>query len=366
MKRARSQPPADPRRRRLALAAAALALAAAGCARVGAPEPPLKRIPPAPAPVAAVQEAGVLVVRCGLPAANSDGTAVKGYRRLEVLGVLAPPGAILDALPAELPLVASWGESTLPGQLRERGFEARLNLAGRFGATAGTVVLAVRFMNDRGRWSPPSPALRCPVGAVAETPGGVAAVPGKAGVALQWNEPAANFDGTAPAAWDHCRVLRRRLPDGPVETAGRADRPARAFTDAEAAPDRRYAYALVFVRRVDDGEVLSAPSPWLEVDTRDVFPPDAPENPAALLEDGRIKLIWSPVTDADVAGYLVERRADGEAAFVPVTPTPVADALCVDADADPKRPWRYRVIAVDGHGNRSVPSAEAAYRPAAP
>ncbi len=351
--------------RRLALGLAAAALLAAGCARVGAPEPPLKHLPPAPVPVTAAQEAAVLVVSCQLPAANTDGSGIKGYRRLEVLGVLAPPGAALDALPAALPVVADWNETTLAAQLRERRFEARLNLAGRFGGSEGTVVLSVRFMNDHGRWSPPSPALRCPAAPVADTPAGTAAAPSKAGVALQWNEPAGNFDGTAPAAWDACRVLRRRLPDGAVETAGEVERPARAFTDTEAAPDQRIAYALVFVRRVGGGEVLSTPSAWLEVDTRDVFPPEAPADPVVLVEDGRIKLIWSPVPDPDAAGYLVERREDVGSAFTPVTPAPVPDALFVDATAPLNRPWRYRIIAVDGHGNRSVPSTEIEYQPAA-
>jgi len=141
----RANPPlsASRRCRRLALGLAGAALLASGCARVGAPEPPLKHLPPAPAPVTAAQEAAVLVVSCRLPAANTDGSGIKGYRRLEVLGVLAPPGAALDALPAALPVVADWNETTLAAQLRERRFEARLNLAGRFGGSEGTVAVGM-------------------------------------------------------------------------------------------------------------------------------------------------------------------------------------------------------------------------------
>ena len=223
MRRATTTSPAT--RWRLALGLAAAALLASGCARVGAPEPPLKHLPPAPAPVTAAQEAATLVVSCRLPVSNTDGSEIKGYRRLEVLGVLAPPGAVLDALPAALPVVADWNEATLPAQLRERRFAARLNLAGRFGGSEGTVVVSIRFMNDRGRWSPPSPALRCPAAPVADPPPGAAAAPSQTGVALQWDEPAGNFDGKEEYAVGRHGPNSSNVPDSRTQLLPNAASP---------------------------------------------------------------------------------------------------------------------------------------------
>ena len=72
-----------------------------------------------------------------------------------------------------------------------------------------------------------------------------------------------------------------------------------------------------------------------------------------------MRLVWDPVSAADLAGYVVF-RADGEGAPVPVSVTEKAilDTFFSDTTIQPRRRYRYTVVAVAA-GNASPPSPEA-------
>jgi len=96
------------------------------------------------------------------------------------------------------------------------------------------------------------------------------------------------------------------------------------------------------------------------VDYRDVFSPPAPSRLDALPEGNTVRLVWDPVSAADLAGYVVF-RAEGEGAPVPVrvTEKPITDTFFTDTTVQPRRRYRYTVVAVDAAGNVNPPSPEA-------
>ena len=342
-------------------------MALAACARVGAPLPPLKREPLPLADLTAAQEGGDLVLRGRLPEANSDKSPIQGYRRLEVTGAERPPGTDAESFEGVLLLpMASWEDAALASCLdtARRRFEVRIPILDRFGQADGVVAVRLRFQNERGHWSPWSGLLLQPVGRVANPPENLSARMDAEGIHLDWTPAAANFDGTHPAEADGVQFFRRELPQGAVEPAGEAAAPAAAFTVTEFRSDSRYAFAAAAFRRVGGVVVRGGLSPWIEVDTRDVYPPPAPVSLAVVVEEGKIRLIWDPVASPDLAGYLVFRSDGPGQESRQQTPSPVADSSWTDAAADPAAPHWYWVMAVDGHGNRSPFSEEAAYEPA--
>lgn len=337
------------------LLALLLLLPLAACAHMEPPRPPLKRIPPPPEGMTAVQRGGALEIAFDVPSSNLDRTPIVEVRGVEVVGHgegETEPRLLRSWLVPELRTVKPGTKLTL-----------RLPIGERLPWAQGRVSVAVRFRNGSERWSAFTPMASCLVAPVAEPPARLRAQPAKGRVALEWEAVSANCDGSAPALLGKWLVLRRRLPDGAEEEAGRVDGELRGFADTGAAPDQSYAYALAALREVGGGDVRGRESMWVTVDTRDVYPPDAPSRLSVLNEGRTLRLIWDPSTDSDVAGYLVFRAKAGEAA-VQLTSEPVPTPTWVDTEADGSVPYDYTVVAVDTHGNRSVPSAPARCEPA--
>jgi hypothetical protein len=82
---------------------------------------------------------------------------------------------------------------------------------------------------------------------------------------------------------------------------------------------------------------------------------------AAFPEEGRVRVIWAPPADEDVAGYVVYRRSEGGNALA-LSEEPAPGLEYLDATAPPASILLYAVVAVDTHGNRSDASAEVRVR----
>jgi hypothetical protein len=130
-----------------------------------------------------------------------------------------------------------------------------------------------------------------------------------------------------------------------------------------------YEYRAQRVSRVDvEGKTLelagelSAP---VDVEVKDVFPPDVPEGLAAVATAGEngagpaIDLSWQPELDAALAGYVVYRR-EGDGEWQRISPaTPAIAPAFHDSGVEAGHTYRYAVSAVDKNGHESARSAEA-------
>ncbi|HEY6066569.1 MAG TPA: hypothetical protein VIY96_10450 [Thermoanaerobaculia bacterium] len=176
-------------------------------------------------------------------------------------------------------------------------------------------------------------------------------------ICLEWVPPQTDLLGR-PAAVGGYRVYRRTLPEEEYgEPLNAEPLTGTVYVDTTAPYGGRHVYT---VRATVPGKpkVEGVAAPEVGVDYRDVFVPAAPGRLDALSEGNAVRLVWEPVPAADLAGYVVF-RAEGDGAPVRLTEKPVTDPFFTDTSVQPRRRYRYTVIAVDTAGNASPPSPEA-------
>ena len=120
------------------------------------------------------------------------------------------------------------------------------------------------------------------------------------------------------------------------------------------------------VRAIRGAAPASEPSEPLCFTPFDVFPPVAPVGLTALASDTGISLLWEPNNEVDLGGYLVLRRASGDATLRLLTDRPIPDTRFVDTTATSGTRYIYSVVAVDNRlplpnlSAESVPQEETA------
>jgi predicted small lipoprotein YifL len=392
---------------------AMVAGAGAACGKKGPPLPPLLRVP---AQITDLQVRRVdddVHFRFTVPAANVEGDRPADLARIEVYGITAVrppvPGDAPDGDLRRIATIAAAGEvqppdvdpeqagliQGLPAVLRERlNADARQPVPlGRARAEAGTSrpdagVAAAgplpdlrRYyfavgINSRGRPGPPSILVEAPIGPVSGPPSAPTAAYTAAELTLEWT-PAPDAR-RAPDVTDGLLPARPLAPPASptrynvylLDDTGADEAPPEPLNDEPLAEPRfveprvRFGEERCFVVRPVDVlagiEVEGRASPHACVTPVDTFPPSGPAALAAVSSAGAINLIWEPVDDEDVAGYLVLRAEVSEdgvpGAFVPITAQPIRENTFRDTLVQPGTRYAYAVRAVDAAGNVSEPS----------
>lgn len=225
-----------------------------------------------------------------------------------------------------------------------------------------------------------------------------------AGKSAGWSQPAYTASGAAPRpvedlraaetpsgillSWQPGRpegdVLLERESLAPVNKQSRQNEPLWLLAHAEASgphPDQTldssaledvpYRYTAVRRHIVQLGdqkiELRSAVSSPAEIIWRDLSPPPAPTglSAATLIENGgfAVDLVWNPVEQPGLQGYIVTRELDG--VRQQLTPQPILLPAFHDAAAQPSVRYEYEVQAVSHKGVHS-PSAVVIVQPTSP
>lgn len=354
------------RRLRLALLLLAPGLVA-GCGRKIAPEAPLQVIPARPEPLRVSQEGSDVVLRFPFPSKTVQGSPLTNLTRVTVLREIVPaPAGARAPEPAtetaerereeklfrqraeairDLPREAL-DEVTVGSELVVRDPMLPLFLERRLGRVF--LRYGVTATRDRKRVSPLSPLVAIVPKVPPSEPRGLSAAVEEGRVCLEWLSPAGMLDGTAPAAVAGYAVYRRDEAEPAYgEWIGVVGQPP--YVDGSVAAGRRYVYTVRAAPSADLPPVLGPAADEVVADTRDVFPPAAPEGLLVLAEDSGNRLVWNPALARDLAGYRVWAR-DGEGEW-----RRLADGLTDPAfyDAAPPAGRRYAVAAVDAAGNES-------------
>ncbi|MEO7794181.1 MAG: fibronectin type III domain-containing protein [Thermoanaerobaculia bacterium] len=183
--------------------------------------------------------------------------------------------------------------------------------------------------------------------APASPPANFLAVSAKNGVLLSWN-PA-----TTPGIAGYNLYRRDAARTSYGEPVATLDATAATAIDEGVTYGRRYIYALTAIgTRQPLAE--SALSSELEIDYQDRFAPAPPAELSALGSVGEVRLVWPASSEADVAGYVVE-RADPDADFHRVNVEPVAALEFTDRGLASGFTFRFRVAAIDKSGNLGPP-----------
>ena len=173
-------------------------------------------------------------------------------------------------------------------------------------------------------------------------------------IRLSWKPPDKNEDGSMPPRIAGYNVYRTEDPDSfPAAPLNAAPLTGPEFEDRNFEFDKIYHFAVSVVGSRADPYAESLPSPLLRVAPVDTFPPGAPQDLTAVVENRTVTLLWGPPDDADLAGYRIFRREEGSTERTPLQAELVTTLSYRDAQVGPGRKYEYIVVAVDTHGNQS-------------
>lgn len=343
--------------------AASLLVLLPGCGTPGAPQPPSLNLPDQVGDLSATRAGNQVTLTWTMPKRNTDRTMIKGDVPVRICRRESDAAACDAAAPDQMTAPGASGTYTerLPSELGD--------------GAARPISYFVELRNAKGRSAGLSNAATVLAGAAPAPLEGLKAEVRKQGVELSWTP---NGENTA------VRLERKLLTPAPkVERGPLAPLPEAEMQNllVEAGADQghaidkttrfdeRYEYRAQRVARVEvDGKTLEldgAFSAAVQVDVKDVFPPSVPSELVAVVTAGEngaapaIDLSWQPVTDADVAGYIVYRR-EGNADWQRVSSdAPIVAPAFHDAQVQPEHTYQYAVSAVDKGGHESAKSAEA-------
>lgn len=344
-----------------AAVAGTLAAALASCGTPGAPQAPSLNLPGRVTDLAAVRAGNQVTLKWTMPTRNTDKLPLKTnvdvrVCRKEGTGDCAATGNDLMLAPGA------------DGKLTE-------TLSPALAAGAPRVLIYfVELKNRKGRSAGLSNGAAVLAGATPAPVTGLAAEVRKTGVVLHWTPDGENFS---------IRLQRKLLTPQTKKKQGLLSEPpepveqnllVEAGAQTGRAVDKNirfgetYEYRAQRVARVTaNGQTMELAGEWsspVRVEALDVFPPTVPTGLAAVAtadESGRqpaIDLNWQPVSDTDLAGYVVYRR-EGDAAWQRISPAPpVAGPAFHDAQVQTGHTYQYAVTSVDQGGHESVRSTE--------
>ncbi len=338
-----------------------------GCASPGPPRAPSLQLPEPVRDLSAVRVGDRVELKFTLPQRTTDNLPIReaGVKASVCRGSEGGPCVAVASL-ENVGVVVVKGASAA-----ERGVTWQDALpASEAAGEARLLVYRVELMNLEGKtagWSDPAYAA---AGAAPVAVSGLRAEETRAGILLRWQPATVSSKD---------EVLLRRETISPLAGAKReATEPVWLVAhagdgdetiDGSASEDTAYRYVAVRRRVVELAgkkvELRSALSAPVEITWRNAFPPAAPVglSAAPFAEGGAfaVDLVWEPVQEPGLKGYVVTRQAldpGGAAVGSPekLTPEPVALPGFHDATAKQDVRYRYGVRAVS---KKSVPGAEA-------
>ncbi len=249
------------------------------------------------------------------------------------------------------------------------------------------VSYAVAALNDFGRTAGLSNQVQVPAAPTMPPPENFRAEVTREGVLLSWPCPSAPIN-RIPSIEFLLRIYRQKegaklvkLADVAWPDCGQEASAAATFLDRTMEWEQSYVYRATVVSQVALGRKAECPvnespdvecrataevegddTPGVKVFTHDIFPPSVPTGLQAVAsgvgQPPFIDLIWSPVAEADLAGYNVYRHEPG-GATVKINSELVKVPAYRDEDVKPGTRYSYSVSAVDARGNESGRSEEA-------
>ncbi|HKP85148.1 MAG TPA: hypothetical protein VJZ26_03570 [Blastocatellia bacterium] len=353
--------------RRLIIAICA-ALAMCACGKVGAPVPPA-RITERTSDLSAIQRGGKIVLSWPAPPLGAKESNRSYIERADVyrLEEERDQDPILDPDDYEdlATLVGYLDRATIEAQVKQLGhleFADVVNLSDPKALANTRLRYAVRYLNKRDQAAAFSNTVAVePAPGISLPPVGLsAAQPGQDQIALSWNPPQANVDGSAPPAIVGYNVYRRNakrsvagdpLNSEPVTEA--------TFVDNKFQYQVDYVYFVRALSQGANGLIESADSEPVALKPVDTFPPSTPEPVTVASANGTVSLFWPSSPERDVTGYNVYRASTDPAAdedWTKLTDQPITAVTFRDERVAIDRIYYYKVTAVDRFNNESKPS----------
>ncbi len=354
------------------LLAAALAALLSSCAVTGAPQPPSLQVPQPVEDLAAARKGDRVILTWTAPVATTD------RDRLRASGPTLICRALSKLEECQQVGVGPDGLSSSP----KREFVDTLPRELQQSNATGFLVYALESRSTRGQSGGLSNRVRVPLAPTLPPPTDLRASVGPEGITLTWSGELHQHE--TPEMRHRYRLFRREASgerDVVIGELHLRQSPAAELLDRNFEWEKSYRYKVAVVTAVprpgqDSIEVEGDDSPPVEVFAHDAFPPAVPRNVQAVFAGAPqnfVDLSWTPVNDADLAGYNLYRRdpaAPHQGAASPGGPGEYGPARKLNAEPvkapafrDPQvergKRYLYSVSALDLRGNESAKSAEA-------
>jgi hypothetical protein len=339
----------------------------AGCGMEAAPQPPSLKLPDRVTDLAAVRAGNQVTLTWTTPKHDTDKVILNG----DVTVAICRQENGNSCLPAETIQISPGTKGTfteaLPPQL--------------ISGPPRSLAYFVELKNHRGHSAGPSNATLVLAGQAPAPVTDLAAVLHKQGVALHW---------TPGSSSQSIRLYRKLLSvpqkkqdNGPLAAPKQAaeitllvDSDTGRALDSAVEFTSDYEYRAQRVARLEIGgqtlELSGEISAPVRITVEDTFPPTVPTGLAAVATAANaatptspatpaaVDLSWLPVTDRNLAGYIVYRR-EGEGAWQRISPAqpPVIGPAFHDTQVQPGHTYRYAVASISPTGHESARSAEA-------
>jgi len=368
------------------------ALLAGACGKKGDPLPPLSSRPARTTDLAVAQQEETAEVTFTFPSLRADGEPLRDLERIEIYRVENPSaawaaapssgGARSDRAPigaerrraeaarrheAEMlssaKKIASLDSATLPENTRGGEIVYRDAIGAFLASTPiprlGYAVVTVRRNRERSEIS--NVAILAPVAPPA-APANLFAQAEEKRICLSWRAPETDVAGH-PVEIAGYRVYRRMLAQEDFGKPVNGEPvPDPEFADTSASYGATYVYTVTAVPK-DHADSEGHPAISFGIEYRDTFPPPAVARLDAFAEEHVVRLLWTPVEAADLAGYTVYRSENGNPEVKIGETGPAADTAYEDRAVAPESTYRYVVRAFDRTGNFGAPSPAAEAKP---
>jgi hypothetical protein len=339
----------------------------AGCGMEAAPQPPSLKLPDRVTDLAAIRAGNQVTLTWTTPKHDTDKVILKGDVTSTICHQESGGNCLSAGTIHFAPGVKSTFSETLPPSLAS--------------GPPRSLAYFVELKNHRARSAGPSNAAIVLAGQAPAPVTDLTAALHKQGVALHW---------TAGASTQSIRLYRKLLSipqkkqeTGPLAAPKQAEEitlivdsdTGRALdSTVEFSSDYEYRAQRVVrlqigVQTLDLSGEISAP---IRITVEDTFPPAVPAGlaavataanaatPASPATPAAIDLSWLPVTDRNLAGYVVYRR-EGDGAWQRISPAqpPIIGPAFHDTQVQPGHTYRYAVASISPTGHESARSAEA-------
>jgi hypothetical protein len=357
----------------------------AGCASIGPPEAPSLELPKPPTDLKAERKGDKVTLTWTIPSRTMERQTVRYLGKTEICRGIGNSLKKCDS-PA--------GEVAAPPDFEKARNTSSKKLAASFTDTLSPAFeqehptefasYAVEVLNTAGRGAGISNQVRVALVSTLPPFGDFTLLAVDQGVRVSWHCPEAPV---ASSTTKYLFRIYRRLESSAswnkltdTEATGCAfsvsgtDRDKNSvitsFLDDSIEWEKSYRYrgSVVSVLQVSgkpSAEVEGDDTPEVKIFAHDVFPPAVPAGLQAVFsgpgQQPFIDLIWTPVSDADLAGYNVYRHEPG-AAPLKLNAELVRTPAFRDAQVVAGKTYSYSVSAVDERDNESARSDEAAER----
>ncbi len=345
----------------------ALCVLLSGCAQTGPPLPPSLELPKPPSDMRASRKGNQVTLSWSEPTRTTDRQSARYPGPTRVCRSVEAEMKECDNPVAQLPPPARATVSSPSTAASPQVYSDTLPLSIQEQNPAGEVTYAVEVLNRHNRSAGLSNRVTVPAVPTLPPPSDFRAELTANGVVLTWTS--AGESSSLPGVEHRYRIYRRDESTGKEAIAGESPfgeaGPMRA-QDSSFEWEKTYLYRIAPVSIVSrpggEAQVEGDDSPTVRIIAHDVFPPAVPAGLQAVYSgEGQkpfVDLIWAPVTDADLAGYNVYRRA-AEATPIKLNSELVKSPSYRDSGVVSGKTYFYSVSAVDVRGNESARSEDA-------